>query len=391
MNFLSGGSGPKEVEKRTQSVPKLLSAKKARQLALENKAAKNITKASVKLRDLTVFIQQLSSMIDAGLALATALEAIEEQQESPAFRVIIRNIRQDISGGSLFSEAIRKYPRAFPNLFISMVEAGEASGDLAKLMNQVAGYYEKSIKLSSTLKGALMYPIGVVLASTGIVIFLLKKVVPVFTKMFVDFGAKLPKPTQLLVDMSNLVQDYGLYLLVLVVGGVYVLRRYFKTPKGRVVKDTLILKVPVFGELIRKVTVSRFVRTYAILLQSGVPILRTVEICSKASGNTFIEQACVRITDKISQGGQFSEALEEDGYIPNIVRDMAKAGERTGDVERMFNNISDFYDDEVNAMSSGIAALIQPAVVIFLGVVIGGIVVALFLPIFSMADLVSGK
>lgn len=384
MAFLSGSS---EADKKAPP-PKNISRKKAKRLALETQAAKTIHKAKVKLKDLTVFIQQLAAMVDAGLPLATALEAVEEQQDSPAFRVIIRNVRIEISGGVSFSEALRKFPKAFPNLFVNMVEAGEASGDLSGLMNQVAGYYEKSIKLASTVKGALMYPVGVIAASICIVVFLLKKVVPVFAAMFADFGARLPLLTRILIGSSKFVEDYGLIILGLGVGIWYAIKRYVATPKGRIVKDTLISKVPVFGELLRKVNISRFVRTYAILIQSGVPVLRALEICSKASGNTFIEIACVRIIDKISQGGQFSDAIEEDGYIPNLVRYMSQAGERIGNVEKMFVNISNFYDDEVDALSAGMTALIQPMVVIFLGVILGAVVAALFLPIFNMSEII---
>lgn len=386
MAFLSGSSEPE----KKQEAPKRISRAKATRIAKERQAAKRIHKAKVKLKELTVFIQQLAAMIDAGLPLATALEAVEEQQDDPAFRVIIRNVRSDIRGGSSFSEAIRKYPKAFPNLFINMVEAGEASGDLSGLMNQVAGYYEKSIKLATTVKGALMYPIGVVLAAVGIVIFLLKQVVPVFADMFADFGAELPALTRMLISSSNFIQEYGLLILALGVGGFFGLKHYFGTPRGRIVKDRMLAKMPIFGELLRKVNVSRFVRTYAILMQSGVPVLRCIDICSRASGNTFIEQACARISDKISQGGQFSEAIEEDGYIPNLVRYMSEAGERTGNVEKMFVNISNFYDDEVDALSAGMTALIQPLVVIFLGVVLGAIVAALFLPIFNMSSVIGG-
>lgn len=360
--------------------------KLAKQKAYEKKAARK----KVKLVDLTVFTQQLSSMLGAGLPLVSALEALQEQTEDPVFQIVIRNVKQDISSGTSFSEAVRKYPRAFPNLFISMVEAGEASGGLAEILAKVAIYFEDTVTLMKKVKGAMTYPVAVIGMATALVQVLLIFVIPVFAEMFESFGKELPAPTQLLIDLSNFLKSYILFLIAGGVGLFMLIKKLAATPRGRIVKDKFFFRVPILGNLLQKVALSRFCRTYAILLRSGVPILRCLEIVSSASGNTFIESACREITRNISQGGQLSDVVANLSYFPPTVKHMARAGEQTGNVDGMMNKIGDFYDAEIQTTVDSLTSLMEPILICVLGIVIGSIVMAMFLPIFNLASVVGG-
>lgn len=362
----------------------------SQRLAKQKIYEKKAKKASIKLEDLCVFTQQLASMLEAGLPLVSALEALQDQTENPVFQIIIRDVRNDIAGGTPFSEAVRKFPRCFPNLFISMVEAGEASGGLATILGKVAIYFEESVKLVKKVKGAMTYPAVVIALAAGLVQVLLIFVIPVFATMFADFGQDLPKPTQMLIDISDFLKSYILFLIGGAIGFWYALKKFVSTPKGRIVKDRFFFKLPVIGPLTQKIALSRFCRTYAILMRSGVPILRTLEIVSNASGNTFIEAAVKEITRHISQGGQLSEIIAEIPYFPPMIKHMAKAGEQTGNVDGMMNKISDFYDAEIETIVESLTSLMEPLLIVFLGTVIGGIVMAMFLPIFQMGQVVGG-
>lgn len=368
---------------------KRMSFWESQRLAKIKQYEKQARRKKIKLDQLTVFTQQLSSMLEAGLPLVSALEALQDQTEDPVFQIIIRNVRLDVSSGTAFSEAVMKYPNAFPNLFISMVEAGEASGGLASILGKVAVYFEDTVKLFKKVKSAMTYPIAVILLAIALVQVLLIFVIPVFADMFSSFGKELPKPTQLLISTSNFMKAYILYILVGLVVLWNVIKRVVKTPKGRRAKDVFFSKVPILGDLIQKISLSRFCRTYAILLRSGVPILRTLEIVSNASGNTFIERACKEISKNISQGGQLSETVAEIPYFPPTVKHMARAGEQTGNVDGMMGKIADFYDAEIETTVDALTSLMEPALIVFLGVVIGSIVMAMFLPIFNLAGAVS--
>jgi len=370
---------------------KKVSFAESQRLAKQRSYEKRAKKYKVKLADLTIFTQQLGSMLDAGLPLVSSLEALQEQTEDAVFRIIIRDVKNDIAGGTSFSEAVGKFPRAFNNLFISMVEAGEASGQLAEILKKVSLYFEDSVKLTKKVKSALMYPIAVILLAIALVTVLLIFVIPVFKDMFSSMGAELPAPTQMLIDLSDFLKSYILYLIV---GGAvffHLLGRFVKTPRGRLIKDNVNFRLPIIGNLSQKIAVSRFCRTFAILLRSGVPILRALEIVSRASGNTFIEKACKEVSRNINQGGQVSEVLEENTYFPPMVKHMTKAGEATGKIDSMMDKISDFYDSEIETIVSGLTSLMEPILICFLGIVIGGIVMAMFLPIFNMANVVGGQ
>ncbi len=366
------------------------------QLAKQRAYEKRSRTAGVKLAQLTVFTQQLASMLEAGLPLVMALEALQDQTENPVFRIIIRDVRNDVASGTSFSEAVAKYPRAFPNLFVSMVEAGEASGGLAPILAKVAVYFEDSVKLAKKVKSAMTYPIGVMTVAVGVVALMLTAVIPKFKEMYEGFGKELPGPTQFVIDLSDFLVGTPLFLpniLYIIMGMVLfliTLRKLSRTPKGRIVKDRMLFRLPVIGTLIQRISLSRFCRTYAILLRSGVPILRTLEIVSKASGNTYIEDACRDISRNISQGGQLSETVAILPYFPATVKHMARAGEQTGNVEGMMNKIADYYDNEIDNTVEALTSLMEPALIVFLGVVIGGLVMAMFMPIFKMAEAVGG-
>jgi type IV pilus assembly protein PilC len=358
----------------------------AKQKAYEKKA-KNY---KLPLGELAMFTQQLSSLLTAGLPLVQCLEALQDQTPDPVFAIIIREVRIDISAGNSFSSAVKKFPRAFNTLFISMVEAGEASGALSEILLKVAGYFEASVKLSKKVKSAMVYPIAVIGLAIILVNVLLIFVIPVFAAMFADFGAKLPAPTQALIDTSNFLRHY-FWLVALVVYGIfYVVKRYIGTPVGRGHKDRVVMRAPVFGSLIHKITLARFCRTYATLIRSGVPILRTLEIVASASNKVQIEKACDDIAKHVSQGGQVSEVLAADPFFPPMVRHMIKAGEATGNVDGMMGKVADFYDTEAEAITAALTSLIEPILIVFLGVVVGGIVMAMFLPIFQLGAVAGG-
>ena len=359
----------------------------AKQKSLE-KRSKNYR---VPLGELAIFTQQLASLINAGLPLVQSLEALQEQTQDPVFRVVIRDVRTDIAGGNSFSSAAKKYPRAFNTLFIAMVEAGEASGALAEILSKVAGYFESSVKLTKKIKSAMTYPIAVIGLAVVLVNVLLIFVIPVFGDMFKDMGAKLPAPTQMLLDTSDFLKTYWWLVGGLVVGAWYGLRRYFETPVGKAHKDRLVVRAPIFGPLVHKIAISRFCRTYATLTKAGVPILRTLEIVSAASGKVQIEKACEEIAKHVSQGGQVSEVIGADPFFPPVVMHMVKAGESTGNVDGMMSKVADFYDTEIEATTAALTSLIEPLLIVFLGVVVGGIVMAMFLPIFQMGAVMGGQ
>lgn len=358
----------------------------AKQKAFEKKA-KNY---KLPLAELAIFTQQISSLLNAGLPLVQCLEALQDQTEDPVFRIIIRDVRLDISSGNSFSAAVKKFPRAFNSLFISMVEAGEASGALAEILGKVAVYFESSVKLTKKVKSAMTYPIAVIGLAVALVNVLLIFVIPVFAAMFADFGAKLPAPTQFLIDLSNFMK-HNFHWIALGAWAIWWgTNKVISTPKGRRFKDEFLVKAPIFGNLIHKIALSRFCRTYATLIRSGVPILRTLEIVSGASGKVQVEDACEEIAKHVSQGGQVSEVLAVNPFFPPMMKHMVKAGETTGNVDGMMNKIADFYDTECEATVAALTSLIEPMLIVFLGVVVGGIVIAMFLPIFQLGAVAGG-
>jgi len=384
------------------SAQKAQGFKAAQALAKQKALEKRAQKYKLPLGELALFTQQLSSLLTAGLPLVQCLEALQDQTEDPVFRIIIRDVRVDISAGNSFSSAIKKFPRSFNSLFISMVEAGEASGALAEILSKVASYFESTVKLTKKVKSAMTYPIAVIGLAVALVNVLLIFVIPVFASMFKDFGAKLPAPTQMLIDLSNFLRpDFSslssvffkpsiIHIGVAGYGVYWLWSKFVATPKGRRVKDKMLLRAPIFGGLIHKIALSRFCRTYATLMRSGVPILRTLEIVSSASNKVQIEDACTEIAKHVSQGGQVSDVLAVNPFFPPMMKHMVKAGESTGNVDGMMNKIADFYDTESESTVSALTSLIEPMLIVFLGVVVGGIVMAMFLPIFQLGAVAGG-
>jgi type IV pilus assembly protein PilC len=358
----------------------------AKQKALEKKAKTY----KLDLGELSIFTSQLASLLSAGLPLVSCLEALQDQTEDQVFRIVIRDVRNDISTGTSFSAAVKKFPRSFNSLFISMVEAGEASGGLAEILGKVASYFESTVKLTKKVKSAMTYPIAVIGLAVALVNVLLIFVIPVFAAMFADFGAKLPAPTQMLIDLSNFMKSYWWAIGGAAYAIYYFTGKYVATPNGRRQKDQFLVKAPIFGNLVHKIALSRFCRTYATLMRSGVPILRTLEIVASASGKVQVEDACAEIAKHVSQGGQVSDIMAANPFFPPMMKHMVKAGETTGNVDGMMNKIADFYDTECDATVSALTSLIEPLLIVFLGVVVGGIVMAMFLPIFQLGAVAGG-
>src|SRR5476651_2536941 len=362
----------------------------AQALAKQKSFEKKAKTYKLDLGELSIFTGQLASLLQAGLPLVSCLEALQDQTEDQVFRIVIRDVRNDISTGTSFSAAVKKFPRSFNSLFVSMVEAGEASGGLAEILGKVAGYFESTVKLTKKVKSAMTYPVAVIGLAIALVNVLLIFVIPVLAAMFKDFGAKLPAPTRMLIDVSDFLKHNFFYILIVVYGIYWAFNKFISTPKGRRMKDQFLVRAPIFGSLVHKIALSRFCRTYATLIRSGVPILRTLEIVSSASGKVQVEDACVEISKHVSQGGQVSEILASNEFFPPMLKHMVKAGEATGNVDGMMNKIADFYDVECDATVSALTSLIEPLLIVVLGIIVGGIVMAMFLPIFQLGAVAGG-
>ena len=391
MGFISNAaSGSSAASRATQPQAKKTDFRAAQNLAKQRSYEKKAKNYRLPLGELAIFTQQIASLLNAGLPLVQCLEALQDQTEDPVFRVVIREVCVDISSGNSFSAAVKKYPRSFNTLFISMVEAGEASGALAEILTKVAGYFESSVKLTKKVKSAMTYPIAVIGLAIALVNVLLIFVIPVFAELFASVGKDLPLPTQMLINTSHFLRVNIVWIILAAVGAWYVFKKFIETPKGRRLKDMALVRAPIFGSLVRKIALSRFARTYATLIRAGVPILRTLEIVSAASNKVQIEDACVEIAKHGSQGGQVSEVLAANPFFPPMMKHMVKAGETTGNVDGMLNKTADFYDTECEATVASLTSLIEPLLIVFLGVVVGGIVMAMFLPIFNLAGAVGG-
>jgi len=344
----------------------------------------------VKEKDVVVFARIFSTMISAGLPLIQCLDLLSQEEQNKTFKKIIKNIKEDIEGGSTLTDALKKYPQIFDELFVNLVAAGESGGILDVILQRLSNYMEKAMKLKSKVKGAMTYPASVLVISIGVVTLLLLKVIPVFQKMFEGMGGELPGPTQFLVNASAFVQAYFLYMVGIVVALVIAYKRFKSTEKGRYMLDSLILKSPVFGPLIKKVAVAKFTRTMSTMMSSGVPILEGLAIVSKTAGNVIIENALMETRKSISEGKPIAEPLAETGIFPPMVVQMIAVGEATGALDQMLAKIADFYDDEVDAAVEAMTSLLEPFMMVFLGGVVGGMIIAMYLPIFKMASVVGG-
>jgi len=343
----------------------------------------------IKLDDLVVFSRQLATMIDAGIPLVNALGILAEQIENEGLRNIVGTVRQDIEGGMSFCDALAKHPLIFSDLFVNMVKAGEASGMLNEILDRLATFMEKQAALNRKIISSLVYPAVVVSMAIIITAVLLIKVVPTFKGIFESLGGTLPLPTQVLIFTSDILRKYFLFALILLGVGAYLFKRFLKTEKGRYRFDRFTLKVPVFGPLLRKLAVAKFSRTFSTLVKSGVSVLSALEIVSKTAGNKVVEEAVVNCSKSVRNGEPISRPLSKSGVFPPMVTRMINVGEQTGQLEKMLAKIADFYDDQVDAAAGALTSLIEPLVIAFLGIVIGGIVIALFLPIFKISQLMA--
>ncbi len=338
---------------------------------------------------LVIFSRQLATMVDSGIPIATALDVLAEQMEDRAFKPILRKMHEDVQTGASLSEAAARYPRAFSDFYVNMIRAGESSGRLDEILDRVASYLEKVTALQQKVQASLFYPAFVSVLAFGITTFLVVGIVPKFKEIFTSLGGQLPLPTLLLLGLS----DFMRHWLVLELVGLFVigflLRLYIHTPSGRLWFDQLSLKMPVFGKLLQKVAIARFARTLATLTKSGVPILGALEIVAKTSGNKVVERAVLAARASIKEGENISNPLAKSKVFPAMVTRMISVGEKTGELEKMLGKIADFYENEVDAAVTGLTSLIEPVVISVLGVVIGGIVIALFMPIFKISTLVS--
>ncbi|HOZ47779.1 MAG TPA: type II secretion system F family protein [Candidatus Hydrogenedentes bacterium] len=346
-------------------------------------------RTKVKSTDLLVFTRQLSTIVSAGLPLLQGLDILSEQTEDVRFGNVIRALGTEVEAGETFSEALRRFPRIFQDLFISMVRAGEAGGDLDGVLLQLADYIEKTEDLKRRIKSAMMYPViafsMIVLIATGLIVF----VVPQFGEIFGSFGAELPMPTQILIDISAVLRSWRAFVVVaVVVAAVFAIRMWGRTKNGRFSLDAAKLRLPVFGKLLRKVAVSRFTRTLSTLTRSGVPILQALEIVERTAGNEVFARAISEAGNSVRNGESLADPLERSGQFPGMVTRMIGVGEKTGALETMLLKISDFYDSEVEAAVDGLTSMIEPILIMMMGIIVGGIVVALFMPILQLSSLV---
>ncbi len=344
----------------------------------------------VTTKDLVIFTRQFATMIDAGLPLVQCLDILGRQQENKTFKKILIEVKESVESGSTFAEALRKHPKAFDELYVNLVAAGEVGGILDTILNRLAAYIEKALKLKKKVKSAMTYPATIVAIAILVISVILVFVIPAFESMFADFGGSLPLPTQMVINLSNFIQSYILVIIGAVVLAIFAFKRTYKTEKGRAFIDDFALKLPIAGVLIRKVAVAKFTRTLGTMISSGVPILDGLEIVAKTAGNRTVEKAIYRVRQSISEGKTIAEPLEKSGVFPPMVCQMINVGEQSGSIDTMLNKIADFYDDEVDDAVANLTAMMEPLLMLFLGVTVGGLVIAMYLPIFQLAGTVGG-
>ncbi len=343
----------------------------------------------VKQKDVVIFTRQLATMIDAGLPIMQALDLLARQTENKTFSGVIAKVKHEVESGSALAESLTKHPKVFDELYINMVSAGEVGGMLDTILTRLAAYMEKAVKLKSKVKSALIYPISIISVAVLVTALLLIYVIPVFGDMFASFGEELPLPTQIAINLSDIAIAYFWYIVAGSVGAVFGIRTYHKTERGRRVIDGILLKLPIFGDIFRKAAVARFTRTLSTLVSSGVPILDSLAITGKTAGNKVIENAVFAARQSISEGRTLTDPLIESQVFPPMVCQMINVGETTGALDTMLSKIADFYDDEVDTAVSNLTTLMEPMVILFLGVIIGGIVVSMYMPIFQLGTVLN--
>ncbi|ABF40392.1 type II secretion system protein [Candidatus Koribacter versatilis Ellin345] len=345
---------------------------------------------SVKTKDIAIFFRQFSVMIDAGLPLVQCLEILAGNQESQAFQKALNGVRTTVEGGSTLGNAMRGYPKIFDDLMVNMVDAGETGGILDTILQRLATYVEKAVKLKAAVRSALIYPVSVITIAVLIVGLLLWKVVPIFANLFVGLGAPLPLPTRIVIGISNFLGSFWWMVPIMVAAVFFGVRALRSDPRGRYLTDNFLLHIPIIGMLLRKIAVARFTRTLGTLITSGVPILEGLNITARTSGNRVVEEALYKVRKSIEEGRTIVDPLRESAVFPNMVTQMIGVGEATGAMDAMLQKIADFYEDEVDAATKDLLTLLEPIMIVLLGIMIGGVVVSLYLPLFSMVAKLSG-
>ncbi len=345
----------------------------------------------VEEKELAIFTRQFSVMIDAGLPLVQCLEILAGQQENKTFQKMLNSVRASVEGGTTLSAAMKQHEKVFDALYYNMVEAGETGGILDTILQRLSTYIEKNVKLKRAVKSAMIYPISVLGIAAGVIILLLWKVVPIFITLFNGLDVSLPLPTRIVIGLSHFVGSiYGLLILVFFVGGIFALKFWYGTAQGRMVLDTILLKVPVIGNVLRKIAVARFTRTLGTLISSGVPILEGLDITARTSGNAVVEKAISQTRKAVEAGRSLVDPLKETDVFPGMVTQMIGVGEQTGAMDAMLSKIADFYEDEVDAAVKDMLTAIEPIMIVVLGTVVGGVVISMYMPLFSLIGKLSG-
>ena len=345
--------------------------------------------SGLKDKDIVIFTRQFATMIDAGLPLVQCLQILENQTENKVLAKTIGKVREDVEAGSTYADALGKHPKIFNDLYVNLVAAGEVGGILDTILGRLTGYIEKNMKLKKQVKSAMVYPSIVMTVAVGVIAVLMIFVIPMFAKMFHDMGGQLPGPTQVVINLSNFMTSRKmLYVCILAGGAIYGVKRFYKSKKGRLLMDGWFLKAPIMGDLLRKIAVSKFTRTLGTLMGAGVPIMDGLEIVAKTAGNKVVENTIMETRSSISEGKTLSEPLARSKVFPPMVTQMITVGETTGSLDAMLSKIADFYDDEVDTAVDAMTAALEPALMVFLGISVGFIIIAMYLPIFKLADVV---
>jgi type IV pilus assembly protein PilC len=371
------------VLRREQIAPSAIREKKSASISFGRR--KKVTQSEV-----AIFTRQFSVMLDAGLPLIQALDAISQQHPNKEFRSILEQVRGDVEAGSTLSAAMARHPKVFDTLYTNMVAAGETGGILDTILQRLTTFIEKIVKLKRALRSALIYPTTILTVAVAVVAVILWKVVPVFRSLYEGFDVELPLLTRFVIAVSGIVERSFVYFVIAVVVGVFGLRNYYKTNNGRHIIDRILLKIPVLGEVLRKISVARFTRTLATLLTSGVPILEGLDVTAKTSGNAVLEDTIYKLRQHIEGGGTMADPMQQSGFFPPMVTQMVSVGEATGELDTMLVKVADYYEEEADVVVANLLTLLEPIMMVFLGVVVGGIVIAMYLPLFKLIKVLSG-
>ena len=376
-----------------QALAAVLRREQIAPIAIQEKKAGGISfsfRKKVSQAEVAIFTRQFSVMLDAGLPLIQALDAIAQQHPNKEFKAVLEQIRNDVEAGTTLSAAMARHPKVFDTLYTNMVAAGETGGILDTILQRLCSFIEKIVKLKRALRSALIYPSTILVIAVGVVTIILWKVVPVFSTLFEGFGVDLPLPTRVVITFSHLVERYMIFAVILAGIAAFGLRSYNQTEKGRRVIDRSLLKIPILGDVLRKIGVARFTRTLATLLTSGVPILEGLDITAKTSGNSILEDTIYQIRQKIEGGGTMADPMQQSGFFPPMVNQMVSVGESTGELDTMLVKVADYYEEEVDVVVANLLTIMEPVLMVFLGVVVGGIVISMYLPLFKLIQVLSG-